>query len=87
MWHGATCLVEVKRTRFPALVAKPCALCSEWCLASRPSVMVEVQGRPVQTALSERQRGSLHRSKNGPWILAAQMSAGWEKPHVGGTVF
>lgn len=22
MWHGATCLVEVKGTRFPALVAK-----------------------------------------------------------------
>ena len=42
-----------------SLCRNPVALCSEWFLAHRPSVMVAAQGSPTQTAVGERQRGSL----------------------------
>lgn len=50
----------IKREAIPgSLCRNPAALCSEWLLAHRPSVMVAAQGSPTQTAVGERERGSL----------------------------
>lgn len=50
----------IKRKAIPgSLCRNPAALCSEWLLAHRPSVMVAAQGSPTQTSVGERERGSL----------------------------
>lgn len=88
MWHHATCLVEAKGRRFPAPFAEILPpFYSEWLLAQRPSVMVAARpgrGKPDPDCRRGKDgKGAwLLGGENGPRILAAQMSSGWEKPHV-----